>query len=343
MRSARPRILALIAVLAASALVAVACTKDDTSEQASSPTPAASQAPEASGTPTVVTQPLPAAVDVSTIETRTPIKHVVFLIMENRSFDNMFGRFPGANGATTGMDRGVERPLTKAPLQRATDIPHCYNCNVASINGGLMDGFNQTANADKYAYTQFHKDQITAYWTWAQQYAISDNFFASATGPSFPNHLYTIAAQSGGALDNPTQPFSSLKDQQDQGFAKSWGCDIAQPGGYVEIVDPEGDLVKVDPCFDFATEGDLLRKKDIPWAYYSATNTQLGYIWSAYSAIGRYRDNEKMWNRYMRPVDDVVRTSRPTGCRRLRGSRLGSSSRSTPSTTSATARTGPSR
>jgi phospholipase C len=307
MRSARPRILALIAVLAAFALVAVACTKDDLAEQASSPTPVASQAPEVSGTPTVVTNPLPGAVDVTSIETQTPIKHVVFLIMENRSFDNIFGRFPGANGATTGMDRGVERPLTKAPLQRATDIPHCYNCNVASINGGLMDGFNQTANADKYAYTQFHKDQITAYWNWAKQYAISDNFFASATGPSFPNHLYTIAAQSGGALDNPTQPFSSLRDQQEQGFAKSWGCDIAQPGGYVEIVDPEGDLVKVDPCFDFATEGDLLRKKDIPWAYYSATNTQLGYIWSAYSAIGRYRDNEALWTKYMRPVDDVVR------------------------------------
>jgi phospholipase C len=306
MRSARPRILALIAVLAAFALVAVACTKDDGSE-ASSPTPVASQPPEVSGTPTVVTEPLPGAVDVASIETETPIKHVVFLIMENRSFDNIFGRFPGADGATTGMDRGVERPLTRAPLQRATDIPHCYNCNVASINGGLMDGFNQTPNADKYAYTQFHKDQITAYWNWAKQYALSDNFFASATGPSFPNHLYTIAAQSGGALDNPTQPFSSLRDQQEQGFAKSWGCDIAQPGGYVEIVDPEGDLVKVDPCFDFATEGDLLRRKDIPWTYYSATNTQLGYIWSAYSAIGRYRNNEQLWSRYMRPVDDVVR------------------------------------
>jgi len=307
MRSARSRVLALIAVLAAFTLVAVACTKDEVSDGVSSPTPVASRAPEVSGTPTVVTQPLPGAVDVATIQTETPIKHVVFLIMENRSFDNIFGRFPGANGATTGMDRGVERPLTRAPLQRATDIPHCYNCNVASINGGLMDGFNQTANADRYAYTQFHKDQITAYWTWAKQYALSDNFFASATGPSFPNHLYTIAAQSGGALDNPTQPFSSLRDQQEQGFAKSWGCDIAQPGGYVEIVDPEGDLVKVDPCFDFATEGDLLRKKDIPWAYYSATNTQLGYIWSAYSAIGRYRDNQALWTKYMRPVDDVVR------------------------------------
>jgi phospholipase C len=306
MRSARSRILALIAVLAAFALVAVACTKDDGSGS-SSPTPVASRAPDVSGTPTVVTNPLPGAVDVSSIETKTPIKHVVFLIMENRSFDNIFGRFPGANGATTGMDRGVERPLTRAPLQRAHDIPHCYNCNVASIDGGLMDGFNQTEYADRYAYTQFHKDQITAYWNWAKQYAISDYFFASATGPSFPNHLYTIAAQSGGALDNPTQPFPSLRDQQEQGFAKSWGCDIAQPGGYVEIVDPEGDLVKVDPCFDFATEGDLLRKKDIPWAYYSATNTQLGYIWSAYSAIGRYRNDQEMWTRYMRPVDDVVR------------------------------------
>ena len=30
-----------------------------------------------------------------------PIKHIVFLVKENRTFDVYFGRFPGANGATT--------------------------------------------------------------------------------------------------------------------------------------------------------------------------------------------------------------------------------------------------
>jgi phospholipase C len=94
---------------------------------------------------------------------------------------------------------------------------------------------------------------------------------------------------------------------EERGYAKSWGCDIAEPGAYVEVIDPEGRTYKVDPCFDFLTEGDLLREAGIPWAYYAATNTQIGYIWSAYAAIGRYRNDPEMWERYIRPVDDVVR------------------------------------
>jgi hypothetical protein len=93
---------------------------------------------------------------------------------------------------------------------------------------------------------------------------------------------------------------------QQQGYAKSWGCDIARDG-YVEIVDPEGYMVKVAPCFDFQTEGDLLNAKQIPWAYYAATNAQLGYIWSAYSAIDRYRNDPELWAKHIRPVDDVIR------------------------------------
>ncbi|HXF35817.1 MAG TPA: alkaline phosphatase family protein, partial [Actinomycetota bacterium] len=160
-----------------------------------------------------------------------------------------------------------------------------------------------------YAYTQFRPWQLPNYWHWAEEYVLSDNFFASATGPSFPNHLYTIAAQSGGALDNPWQPKGALHDMLREGLAKSWGCDIAE-GGYVEILDPEGQLVRVEPCFDFRTEGDLLRRAGIPWAYYAATNTQRGYIWSAYAAIDRYRNNPRMWERYIRPVDNLLRDIR---------------------------------
>ncbi|MEX2274189.1 MAG: alkaline phosphatase family protein [Actinomycetota bacterium] len=254
-----------------------------------------------------VSAPLPAAADVDAIDTKWPIKHVVFLIKENRSFDHLFGAFPGARGVRFGNDHGERRPLTPAEDQRAHDLPHCYNCNVASINDGKMDGFNQSEYADRYAFTRFSRATMPNYWRMAEDYVLSDNFFASHIGPSFPNHLYTIAGQSGGALDNAWQPFESLRRMQEQGFAKSWGCDIAEPGSYVEVVGPEGELVKVDPCFDFTTLGDLLRKKQIPWSYYAATNTQLGYIWSAYSAIERYRNDPQLWQRYNRPVDDIVR------------------------------------
>jgi len=294
-----PRLLRAVSATIVLALLATACTTAGGKE--SSPTP------PGSGAPSAVTSTLPPPVDAASIPTKWPIKHVVFVIKENRSFDNLFGVFPGANGATEANDRGTIRPLTDATDQRAHDLTHCYNCAVAAIDGGKMDGFNQSEPDDQYAFTQMRSDQLPNYWHWAKQNVLMDNLFASATGPSFPNHLFSIAAQSGGALDNPVQTFDALKKQQERGLAKSWGCDIAQPGAYVEILDPEGRLVKVDPCFDFLTEGDLLRKADIPWAYYAATNTQLGYIWSAYSAIDRYRNNPTMWNRYIRPVDDVVR------------------------------------
>jgi phospholipase C len=297
-RSSRSRPLTLVAALVAVGLLVAACTTSGADPGPTPPTPS-------NADPT--TSPLPGQVDAAAFQTRWPIKHVVFLIKENRSFDNMFGRFPGANGATVGNDRGVMRPLTRAEDQRAHDLTHCYNCAVAAVNGGAMDGFNQSEPDDEWAFTQFRPDQMPNYWHWAQQNVLMDNFFASAMGPSFPNHLYAIAATSGGALDNPVQTFQALQKQQQKGLAKSWGCDIAEPGAYVEIIDPEGKLVKVNPCFDFLTEGDLLNEASIPWTYYAATNTQLGYIWSAYSAIGRYRNDPEMWNTYMRPVDDLVR------------------------------------
>src|SRR3954453_20856863 len=176
--------------LAAAAIVlilaAVACASPSPSaQQAASPTPTTAPTNAPKGTvdpetgqqlnapPDPITAALPAAVDAGQCTTRTAIKHVVFLLLENRSFDNIFGTYPGANGATAADDRGVPRPLTPAPLQRAHALPHCYNCNVASIDGGLMDGFSQTDAADQYAFTQFHRSDVEAYWSWAKHYVLA--------------------------------------------------------------------------------------------------------------------------------------------------------------------------
>ena len=91
----------------------------------------------------------PDPVDVRSFETSTPIKRVVYLIKENRTFDHLFGRFPGANGATVGVDRGVERTLTPATRGAlARDIEHCYECAIECWNEGRMDGFNRNRAAD---------------------------------------------------------------------------------------------------------------------------------------------------------------------------------------------------
>jgi phospholipase C len=258
--------------------------------------------PHRSPDPTILHPP---EADAGAFTTRWPIKHVVFLIKENRSFDNLFGLLPGANGATTGMDHGVSRPLTPAVDEIPIDIRHDYATAIASVNGGRMDGFDQSAMANRYAYTEFRPQDVPNYWSWATHYVVSDNFFASAQGPSFPNHLFTIAATSGGTHDNPEQSRDSVAAISRSGFSRSWGCDIGSDG-FVVVQDSEGNDEKVSPCFDFTTEGDLLTGAGIPWAYYSATNTQNGYIFSAYSAISRYRNNPTLWAQHMFPVDNVL-------------------------------------
>ncbi len=250
----------------------------------------------------------PAPSDAASFDTRWPIKHVVFIIKENRTFDSLFGRFPGANGATTGMDQGIIRPLIQALDRLPADIPHCYGCALKAWDGGKMDGFaTVSAVADRYAYTQFRPRDLPAYWHWAKRFVLGDDFFASAQGPSFPNHLYTIAAQSGGTHDNPVQDINELRRHHlETGLYKAWGCDSI-PNSYVPITDSEGKQIKVPPCFDFLTEGDLLMRAGIPWAYYSASPTQNGYLWSAYDAVRHIRQNTHLWQSHVFPVDGLTK------------------------------------
>ena len=252
----------------------------------------------------------PRRVDASRFETTWPIKHVVYIIKENRTFDHMFGRFPSANGVTVGTDRGVERPLTPATRGGiGEDIEHCYECAIEAWNEGRMDGFNRNEAADRSAYTQFLPQDLPNYWYWAENYVLLDNFFTSAHGPSFPNHLYAIAATSGGTHDNPAQERATLRLRHDTtGLFKAWGCDSID-GAYVEV-DRDGAVERMFPCFDFDTVGDLLDAKGIPWASYSATPYQNGYLWNAFSAIKRYRGDPERWARHNFPVDNLVRDIR---------------------------------
>jgi phospholipase C len=274
----------------AAALVALSAACGGTGS-ASMPSQAAPSSASSASPPA----PVPAAVDATAVRTRWPIKHVVFLIKENRTFDHLFGTFPGARGVTVGIDRGERRPLVRAIDRLPGDIPHCYGCAIAAWNRGRMDGFDQ-GEQGAWAYSQFRRSQLPNYWRWAEAFVLFDNVFASAHGPSFPNHLYTIAAQSGGAIDNP---------RRDDVISNTFGCD-APPEQLVQVVDSEGTIEEVPPCFDFLTEGDLLNRARIPWAYYAAQEDQAGYIWSAYSAIRRYREDPRRWRRHIFPVDRVI-------------------------------------
>jgi phospholipase C len=237
------------------------------------------------------------------IDTRWPIKRVIYLMLENRSFDNMFGKYPGANGTTMGLKDGKEQPLIRCPEWLPGDLPHDRAAYLNCVNGGKFDHFDTGMYGDVYAYTQFDPDQVRNYFAWADDYVLCDNFFSSVAGPSFPNHFFFIAGQSGGTIDNP----ENIKTEVVNGKRlKSWGCDAFGDDVYVFVKDDKGNLTKHQSCFDFPTVPQQLSQAGVSWAYYSAVPGEPGYFWNALNGIGPIFHTD-VFHEHTRPVDRVIK------------------------------------
>src|SRR5918912_567488 len=72
---------------------------------------------------------------------------LAFVLLENHSFDNVFGRFPGADGATAARSGTQTLPLLHAPPSYWHDIFHEYGDATNAIDKGKMDGFSLEAGA----------------------------------------------------------------------------------------------------------------------------------------------------------------------------------------------------
>lgn len=277
--------------LAAAALVAAACTGGGSARSGASVPPRSGSSGSASGGST------------SGVTTRWPIKHVVFVMMENHSFDDMFGTFPGADGTRFGvLPDGRRIRLHHEPDRLPVDLPHSFVDGVRDINGGKMNGWPMRPDDLKYAFSQFRASDIPNYWRWAHRFVLSDRFFSSEHGPSFPNHLYAVAARSGGTEEGPAHV--KLFYSQETGLGiKHWGCD-ASKNEIVRVFDPEGNYEAVKPCFDFPTLGDQMIRAGIPWKMYAPDDQHRGYIWSMYDAIRSIRYT-RAWQEHVFSLDHM--------------------------------------
>ncbi len=215
--------------------------------------------------------------DASPLAGPTPIQHVVIIMQENRSFDNFFNGFPGADTVQTGMSDGTPVPLQSITLADPRGLDHSHTTWWHQWNNGAMDGFIWGRATDLYLpYSYVPQSEILPYWTLAQRYTLGDRMFQSNTGPSFVAHQYMIAAQSGRAAENPSGTI--------------WGCD-ASSGDRVALIGPNGtDLPGVYPCFDYQTMADLLDAKGITWRYYAPGNGgDSFFVLSAFQAIRHIR------------------------------------------------------
>ena len=206
------------------------------------------------------------------------IQHIVFIVKENRSFDQYFGTFPGADGATSGkISTGRIVQLGHTPDELPYDLGHGWIDAHVAIDDGAMDAFDEVQNGNVkghlLGYTQMTETDIPNYFAYARTFTLADRMFSSLVGPSFPNHLYIVSAQSGGAINNPNG---------------AWGCD-AESNARVDVMDAGGEITKRFPCFDFDTLADRLQTAGISWKYYAPPRGKPGYGWSSFNAIRHIR------------------------------------------------------
>lgn len=217
-----------------------------------------------------------ASATVTAVPPGTPksaISHIIVVMMQNHSFDNLFGTYPMANGLD---------PTAPGYTQAAcgSNVPPCVATN-ATVSPTLLtslttadlnhDAVSYSAaydggNMDKYAITngdlamQYFDNTVSSttddgktygiatIWGYAQQYALADNFFASAMSSEPANMLYMVAATVHDTYTAGSEPYYDHCSAHD--VAKSGGT-IAQP-------------------LTEANLGDQLNANKVSWTWYQA-------------------------------------------------------------------------
>ena len=209
----------------------------------------------------------------------TPIQHIVIIIQENRSFDNLFQGYPGANTQSYGYNTKHKKIKLK-PKHILTKVPavhHDLTAYLDDYDNGLNDGW-EIDNANKtFPYSYLYQSDVQPYWTMANQYVLDDNSFASNLDQSFVSHQFLIAGQSNMEVDLPSTV---------------WNC-TGGPGDVIYQLTAQrtyGDQVPV--CQDYQTLGDELDNAGLTWRFYAAPTSQKddGSEWSAYAAVNHIRN-----------------------------------------------------
>lgn len=211
-------------------------------------------------------------------QTKTPIKHLVVIISENRSFDHLFGTYPLAvnppnephfnakkktpsvNGFTEELlkhNANSFRPFRFDRSQATTIEPgHHFTQQQQQLHGGLLDRFVQVNKGNITSMGYYDGNTVTALWNYAQRFALSDNCFSTTMTSSSPGHINLVSGQTHGAIPQ----------------------DLTLNNGEVAVV--EGTLIgNANPAFDIysfpptveltgTNVGDLLNEKGITWGYF---------------------------------------------------------------------------
>ena len=220
--------------------------------------------------------------------TATPIKHVVVIFQENVSFDHYFATYPNTRPNSDGSryfgsakddtprvnnleSAGLltRNPNSANPFRidrsgvNTCDQNHDYTAEQAAFDGGLMDMFvQQTGCVDpvygsKAVMGYFDGNVVTALWNYAQNFAISDNFFGTSFGPSTPGALNVVSGN--------TYEGMVMNGRSPNGYI----ANAATSGAVIGDADPYGDSCsnpkRTQIQMTGQNIGDLLNAAGITW------------------------------------------------------------------------------
>jgi phospholipase C len=243
-----------------------------------------------------------------------PIEHVVFVVKENRTFNNYFATYPGAEGATEGgtiectqdgCDDGPTVRLRPATDVQPHDLTHCFRCGLTAVNDGKMNGFNHMNGpvgldqdrqllygSDLSGYVYFERKGIPNYWAYADRFVLADWFFTPMYGPTLPAHLYAVAASSNDIVDNKLNaefPGNYCDDASE--FSSKFEDDLTRRE-VRKIIEIEMNITanggnwyrlgefweEIRLCFDMEILPDQLDEADISWKYYATENAWMNVL-----------------------------------------------------------------
>jgi phospholipase C len=234
------------------------------------------------------------------------VQHIVVLYLENHSFDNLYGLYPGANGLENAKDAAPQvdaagqpyatlppvlsgegkpapdprfppdlpnAPFSLMPYLRTgdltADMKHRFYQEQAEINGGKMDGYVRDADAGALPMGYYDGSGLPL-WKYAQQYALGDNYFHGAFGGSFLNHFWLVCACTP-VFPNPPDDLVAKRDG-----SKLLRDGAVTPDGFaVNTLMPfagprtyKTDDAHALPLQTMPTIGDRLSEKGVDWAWY---------------------------------------------------------------------------
>ncbi len=214
------------------------------------------------------------------------IKHIIIVMQENRSFDNYFGTYPGADGIVGPDGRitlCVPDPASGACVQPFhavsaydTDSGHTQTQAIADIDGGKMDGFIAQAesmlnkdckdpndpecstDSNVHGVMGYHdRSDLPDYWAYADNFVLQDRMFEPNASWSLPAHLFALSEWSA-RCHHHNQPFSCVNDIDAPGEPPDYRTAKAHPA----------------PFFAWTDLTWLLHRAHVSWKYYVFPGTQ---------------------------------------------------------------------